>query len=233
MKASGDIVLPPSPTGPFILDSWHCCLRKSDGSYHQCQDMPGTEADARARCAAIGTRNAALGIIATLEAGSCANSLCNPPVNPTSPLPTPNCPAVPPNVINDCARESNDQLRCLLAMKDKPSYQATVGKLIKIIQAWGSDRCPMAKTLCYHAEQGNTCYPGLNLAQMLCRCQAYNTYWEDLKKIVLELCNGTLKPVDVDDRLKDICRKLKSNELNCGGYPADTVGGIECGMVYQ
>ena len=238
MKASGDIVLPTPPTGPFVLGIKHCCLREKNGSYVNCIEMrigggSGTEQDAIDRCASIGRGEAQFGRTATLGDGPCATSPCR-YQDPTPPKPRP----------KPCDPSRAAWAKCLDEIPVSAENDQCIATLRRYVNNWLLNKCSLVDALC--AASSSTPPGGQSGPQILdqqckaCHCAAWKNFEQALAKLVKEYCadqNGGTKSItcaNLLQRLKDICvtrnNKIRLCTIEFTGCPNKIPMNGACGL---
>jgi hypothetical protein len=239
-EAAADIVLPPPPTGPFIFDIAHCCLRNSAGQYHNCLDYKiGGDGYPTKNDAAIACSRHALpqyGITATLEDGPCANSTCKPAVKPTTPGPKPGPKPCDPS------RAAWDD--CLNTVKVTDENRGCIVSLKNLVNAWLLNRCSLVDNLCSSVGGGSSNPGGPSGPDIMqrrcksCQCQVWRKYEADLKALVEQFCAGNTRCKDILDKRDAICADRKkgiimcrqTNGAGCNQIIPDTSDTGTCGM---
>lgn len=235
-KAAGELIPPSAPTGPFVFDAVHCCLRGPNGQYHNCIDYTigggawPTRADAEQECQRLALP--AYGITATLGDGPCANSTCKPAVKPTTPAPKP------------CDPSRAAWAECLNTVKVTNENRGCIVSLKKLVNAWLLRRCSLVDNLCAPTAggSGNTGGPsGPDIMQQQCRtcqCQVWRKYEADLKALVELFCAGNTSCKDILAKRDAICKARKAgismcrqtNGSGCNQIIPDTTDTGTCGM---
>lgn len=225
-RAAGALTPPSAPSGPFIFDVVHCCVKDTNGRYVNCIDYTiggsgRTREDAQRSCERLATP----GLTTSLGDGRCANSTCKPRERPTSPTPTP------------CPPSSVSWAECLVGMENS----ACKTRLQNLVRAWQYNKCVAFNNACNGLPQDpplGSPGPVMQAHQCkACQCGVWRQYTDKLKNITSAFCSGSKDCDTVNRELDEACRSLSDGLRSCLAQPGckkelipRSPGGPNCGM---